>query len=146
MKNSKQFIKTECAILMGLPAVFISDCQNGTTDQAAETAEETPAATYTITYNANGAETGTVPTDSAAYEEGNTVTVLGNTGELTKTNYILPGWNTRADGSGTTYTAGSTFTIGDADITLYALWSFETIIYNDCYSRANSICLDDSGT
>ena len=149
MKNSKQFIKTTGAILMVLLAVFISGCQNGTTDQAAETAaettEETPAATYTVTYNANGAETGTVPSDSAAYEEGNTVTVLGNTGELTKTNYILPGWNTRADGSGTTYKAGSTFTIGDADVSLYALWSFETIIYDDCYSVAKSTCLDDSG-
>ena len=33
------------------------------------------ATTYTVTYDANGAENGSVPTDSTNYEQGQTVTV-----------------------------------------------------------------------
>ena len=38
---------------------------------------------------------------------GATVTVLGNTGSLVKTGYTFTGWNTAANGSGTSYTAGT---------------------------------------
>ena len=77
---------------------------------------------YSIIYKANGATSGTVPVDSNRYTTGATVTVLGNTGNLAKTGYSFAGWNTRADGMGTSYTAGSTFTMGSANVTLYAKW------------------------
>ncbi len=79
--------------------------------------------TYTVTYNANGG-TGNVPTDAnSPYNSGSTVTVLGNIGSpaLSKTGYVFGGWNTQADGNGTTYAAGDNFTI-NANTTLYALW------------------------
>ncbi|MDP6054062.1 MAG: InlB B-repeat-containing protein, partial [Candidatus Latescibacteria bacterium] len=85
--------------------------------------QPTPVATYTVTYNANGADSGSVATDSTSYENGMTVTVLNNTGNLARTGYSLTGWNTAADGSGTTYTTGNTFTMGSANVTLYAQWS-----------------------
>jgi len=78
---------------------------------------------YSVSYNANGATSGTVPVDSNSYAAGATVTVLGNTGGLTKTGYTFAGWNTKADGTGTSYTAGSTFTMGSANVTLYARWN-----------------------
>ena len=81
------------------------------------------SSTYTVTYDANGATSGTAPVDETEYDaDNNTVTVLGNTGNLAKTDYIFSGWNTKADGSGTTYTAGETFTIS-ASTTLYAKWT-----------------------
>lgn len=80
-----------------------------------------PATTYTVTYDANGATTGSVPTDATAYESGDEVTVLGNTGSLVKTNYTWSGWNTKADGTGTDRAAASTFNI-TANTTLYAKW------------------------
>ena len=84
------------------------------------------SSTYTVTYNANGATSGTVPTDATEYDDGNnTVTVLGNTGDLAKTHYTFGGWNTKADGTGTNYTAGNTFTIS-ASTTLYAKWNGNT--------------------
>ena len=52
-------------------------------------AEEYPNPTYTVTYHGNSSSGGTVPIDSTAYYQGNTVTVLGNTGSLVKTNYTL---------------------------------------------------------
>jgi uncharacterized repeat protein (TIGR02543 family) len=82
--------------------------------------------TYTVTYDGNGATGGSAPTDSTTYTEGSTVTVLGNPGTLEKTSYTFAGWNAASDGSGETYVAGSTFTMGTADVTLYAVWSQNT--------------------
>ena len=81
-----------------------------------------PAVTYTVTYDGNGNTSGSVPVGGNAYEEGQTVTVLGNTGNLVKAGYAFAGWNTVAGGSGTDYTDGTTFTMGTADIILYAKW------------------------
>jgi len=74
----------------------------------------------TVTYDGNGNNTGTVPTDSNLYTNGATVTVLGH-GNLVKSGYTFDGWNTAADGSGTSYEADDTFTFTDT-ITLYAQW------------------------
>jgi hypothetical protein len=88
-----------------------------------------PAVTYNVTYNGNGKTGGSVPTDSHAYEEGETVTVLGNTGSLinippagTAEAFKFGVWNTQADGLGTDYAASATFTMGTADVVLYAKW------------------------
>ena len=77
--------------------------------------------TYTVTYNGNGNTSGSVPTDSTSYNSGASVTIKGNTGNLAKTNYTFEGWNTKSDGTGTSYTSGSTFTI-TKNTTLYAIW------------------------
>ncbi|WP_238919050.1 InlB B-repeat-containing protein, partial [Clostridium sp. YIM B02555] len=79
--------------------------------------------TYTVTYDGNGNTGGTVPTDSASYTSGQTVTAAANSGSLVKTGYTFAGWNTLANGSGTDYAAGSgTFSIA-ANTTLYAKWT-----------------------
>ncbi len=113
---------------------------------------------YTVTYDVNGGS-GTAPIDpNNPYGQGATVTVLGNPTNLTKSgatfagwstqingtplgatfimgtsNVILyavwtsnpswafAGWNTRSDGTGTTYASGQTFTI-TSNVTLYAVW------------------------
>ncbi len=82
--------------------------------------------TYSVTYDANGATSGDVPTDETAYSPDATVTVLGNTGSLAKTGYAFGGWNTQADGEGTNYTADATFNI-TGNTTLYAKWNTKTI-------------------
>ncbi|SFG06678.1 Listeria/Bacterioides repeat-containing protein [Desulfotomaculum arcticum] len=86
----------------------------------------TTAATYTVTYNGNGSSSGSVPIDRTSYNSGDTVTVAGNGGGLTKTGYTFTGWNTAANGSGTTYAAGSGTFIISADTTLYAKWVLNT--------------------
>jgi hypothetical protein len=78
---------------------------------------------YTVTYNGNGNTGGSAPTDAnSPYASGASVTVLGNTGFLTKTGFTFNNWNTAADGSGTAYSAGETFTI-TANRVLYAQWT-----------------------
>lgn len=82
--------------------------------------------TYTVTYNGNTNTGGTAPTDSSSpYNYNSTVTVLGNTGPLTKTGYTFASWNTAANGTGTSYAVAATFTIS-ANTTLYAQWTINT--------------------
>jgi uncharacterized repeat protein (TIGR02543 family) len=83
---------------------------------------EIRVALASVTYNGNGNTGGAPPTDPNTYSSGQTVTVLGNTGGLTKTGYVFSGWNTAANGSGTTYQPGGTFNMPSNNIVLYAVW------------------------
>lgn len=80
--------------------------------------------TYSVTYNGNTNTSGSVPTDSPLYASGSTITVLGNSSSpvLEKSGFTFAGWNTEADGSGTSYTPENTFTINE-NTTLYAQWT-----------------------
>jgi uncharacterized repeat protein (TIGR02543 family) len=92
------------------------------------------SSTYTVTYNGNGATAGLVPVDANRYQQGQTVNVLGNSGSLAKSGaYSFIGWNTKTDGSGTTYTQGSSFKMGTANVTLYAQWTLNPT-YNVTYN------------
>ena len=82
--------------------------------------------TYSVTYNANDATSGDVPVDDNEYDSGDEVTVLGNTGNLAKTGNTWSGWNTLANGTGTTYQADDTFEITE-NTTLYAKWTPKSI-------------------
>jgi uncharacterized repeat protein (TIGR02543 family) len=61
--------------------------------------------------------------DTAKYASGSTVTVLGNTGILVKTGSVFSGWNSSAAGTGSGHASGSTFTMGSANVSLYATWT-----------------------
>ncbi|WP_167815196.1 InlB B-repeat-containing protein [Sporolactobacillus shoreae] len=96
---------------------------------------------YLVTYNDNGSTAGSVPTDNNAYKEQDTVTVQNNTGNLGKDGYTFDGWNTKPDGSGTTYAPGAQLTMGTSDVTLYAKWTknFYLITYNGNGSNEDDI-------
>jgi uncharacterized repeat protein (TIGR02543 family) len=105
--------------------------------------EQIPA--YIVTYNANGAESGEVPSDTEQYYEGDSVRVLGNSGSLEKYCFDFDGWNTKSDGSGPTYTFGAKFPMGDADVTLYALWteqSKQSVTYDANGASGGSVPVD----
>lgn len=84
---------------------------------------------YIVTYDSNTATSGTVPASATIARSGATLTLATNSGTLAKTNYTFGGWNTAADGSGTTYAVSSTSYLPIADSTLYAQWN-STISYN----------------
>ena len=77
------------------------------------------AAVYTISYNANG---GSGAPSSQTKDGGIDITLSGTI--PTRSGCIFTGWNTKADGSGTSYASGATFT-GNANTTLYAQWDFQ---------------------
>lgn len=79
---------------------------------------------YKVTYNANGATSGTLPSGTFCYTPGQSVTVKSNSGALSKDGTVAFLWNTAANGSGTAYVEGpGSFIMGAGDVTLYAQWS-----------------------
>jgi uncharacterized repeat protein (TIGR02543 family) len=125
------------SVIVLMSAAILVSCGRGTSTNS--------ASTYTITYNGNGNTGGSVPIDSTIYSEGQTVTVLGNTGNLVETGYSFVGWNTQANGSGTTYAQGQTFPMGEANITLYAIWAeIYTITYNGNSNTGGSVPVDSA--
>jgi len=96
---------------------------NAGTASAADNLTVSVAAEYTVAYDGNGNTGGDVPIDSTPYNQGQTVTVLGDPGSLTKAENNFVGWNTKADGTGIAYSQGQTFPMGGANTTLYAKWS-----------------------
>ena len=79
--------------------------------------------TLTINFDGNGSTGGSTASQQIA--AGNTASL--NSNGFTRTGYVFTGWNTAADGSGTSYTDGADYTVtpatGDVTVTLYAQWA-----------------------
>ena len=123
--TSGQATCTTTALALG--AHTLAATYSGAINYAVSTSSnysQTILPTYTVSYDGNGATSGGVPNDATAYISDVTVTVLANSGSLTRTGYTLAGWNSAADGSGAFYAAGgsASFTMGSANVTLYAQW------------------------
>ena len=76
--------------------------------------------TYAVTYSGNGNTGGTAPAAQVKYP-GINITLRTNSGSLVKSGKFFDGWNTAADGSGTDYAVGASYTT-DAALPLYAKW------------------------
>jgi uncharacterized protein (TIGR02145 family)/uncharacterized repeat protein (TIGR02543 family) len=78
-----------------------------------------------VSFNGNGADSGDMSGDNVIVASGSFTTLPANT--YTKTNYRFIGWNTSANGTGTSYVDEgeytSTATVADQNVTLYAMWS-----------------------
>ena len=77
--------------------------------------------TFTVTFNSNGG-TGTMVSQPFTYNVAQNLT--SNT--FTRTGYTFNGWNTQANGQGTTYTDQQSVTLTTAGLTLYAQWKANT--------------------
>ena len=75
--------------------------------------------TYTVTYDANGGS-GTMTDKKSPYADGAAATVLTN--GFTRSRYTFTGWNTQADGKGTSCKAGDIIDVTE-NIVLYAQWT-----------------------
>jgi uncharacterized repeat protein (TIGR02543 family) len=77
---------------------------------------------YSVTYDANGG-IGSVPTGGASYKQYQPVSILGNTGGLSNGSLEFNGWNTKADGTGDSYSGPSNgFNMPPQNVILYAQW------------------------
>ena len=101
----------------------------------------------TINFNGNGATSGSMSPIQVAV--GGQVKLPANT--YTKTDEVFTGWNTQADGGGTsyddqaTYTAATDPTESDLNVTLYAQWgqvfgkdTLQGFALTDCQQQASS--------
>lgn len=76
------------------------------------------ADTYTVEYDKNTTDDVSVPDSQTKNHD----TVLTLSSDIpTRTGYTFTGWNTKADGTGTSYIAGGELSINN-NITLYAQW------------------------
>lgn len=73
--------------------------------------------TYSVAYNGNGKDSGSTSDQTKVHGVNLTLRQNG----YTKAGYAFTGWNTRANGTGTSYAAGGTYS-ANADVTLYAQW------------------------
>ena len=71
-----------------------------------------------VSYDANG---GVGTMESVTGDVGSEIVIQQN--GFTRSEYTFTGWNTQADGKGTAYKAGDSFTLTDKDTVLYAQWS-----------------------
>lgn len=76
---------------------------------------------YTISYRGNSATGGTEP-QIKQFSIGDTL-IPGTAGTLTKNGYTFTGWNSIADGTGSSYHAGDTVIADTVNIVLYAQWT-----------------------
>ena len=81
--------------------------------------------TYTVTYNANGGNNA-----PSAQTKTHGVALTLTNAKATRTGYTFVSWNTKSDGTGTTYNPGGTYT-ANASVTLYAQWT--PVIYTISY-------------
>jgi len=98
--------------------------------------------TYTIKYSANGGS-GTMSDTSCTYDSNCTL----RTNSFTRTGYTFNGWNTKSDGSGTSYTNSQAVknlvSSNNGSITLYAKWKSSNNIctvgttYENCLLNEN---------
>jgi uncharacterized repeat protein (TIGR02543 family) len=84
------------------------------------------ANTYTVKFNGNGATSGTMKSSTKTY--GKTYTLTANAYE--RTGYTFAGWNTKADGSGTSYADQASIKnlakTNGKTVKLYAQWTANT--------------------
>lgn len=106
-----------------LPFPEIYKAKNPTTDK------------FSVTYNGNGASGSVI--DSNEYSIADEVTVLENKFTAPE-GKVFKEWNTKADGSGTSYLGGATFSIV-SDTTLYAIWKDAQIEQGNYFELVNSL-------
>jgi len=83
---------------------------------------------YDVIYDGNGYTAGTLPENAVMLSAGDEYTVPAPADlrkDIGDDTWLFRCWNTAADGSGTEYMPGETFTITE-DVTLYATWYQQT--------------------
>jgi uncharacterized repeat protein (TIGR02543 family) len=91
------------------------------------------APTFTVTYDGNGATSGSVPVNSNRYGQGESVPVAYNAGGLARSGFSFLGWSTSLGATVPTYTvSGSTvspssFNMGSGNVVLYAVWKSDAV-------------------
>lgn len=104
----------------GTYSVYCSGWSQGSYEDSAKVTFTVTPNTYTVSYNANG---GSGAPSAQTKTHGVNLTLSST--KPTRTGYTFKNWNTAANGSGTSYSAGGTYS-ANAAATLYAQWTANT--------------------
>ena len=107
----------QSTLIVALAVALLAGCLEPTNVSNAHT-----PAIYTLTYNGNGATSGTVPIDNKKYKDGDTVIVQGNIGNLAHSSNVFTGWAAEQTATEPQLTENSSFRI-KRSLTLYAVWA-----------------------
>jgi hypothetical protein len=83
---------------------------------------ESMAAKKSVSYNSNGATSGTAPATQTTSNYG-TVTVSNNSGNLAILNQTFSGWDTSNTATVATYQPGDQLTLNNDNVNLFAVWT-----------------------
>ncbi|MFQ6729630.1 MAG: InlB B-repeat-containing protein, partial [Alphaproteobacteria bacterium] len=120
------FTEDSADYMVLMPIEFGGDGGNTGGGTGGDTGGGSQTITYSVKYNANGGS-GTMSNSSHTYGVAKTL----STNTFTRTGYTFNGWNTTADGTGTSYSDGASVTnltsTNGATINLYAQWTANPI-------------------
>ena len=132
-----------------LPSILLFLLSCGGIEDLYDKVSKEKTSYYRVLYDGNSNESGTPPGDSNLYKEGDSFSVLGNSGNLTKTDYCFNGWNLHSDGNSSFYDENYSFTIGISNVTFFAQWLAarwaRTVTASSSNSQINSVAVDSSG-
>ena len=136
---------TPCQAPLNGDTHYSATCKDGYTLSGYDT--YTPSCTanaYTVKYNANGGS-GTMSDQARKYNDN--VALTANV--FTRSGYTFKNWNTKTDGTGTTYTDKQVANLSSASgatVTLYAQWTActYTVVYNS--NKPSTATASISGT
>ena len=94
-----------------------------------------------LTYDGNEAGSGSVEATVGRVDEDVSVAQNG----FERAGYTFEGWNTKADGSGTAYVPGASFTLTEGDDVLYAQWKEAVPVALVYRAEANGNVTDGKG-
>ena len=97
------------------------------------------AFTFTITFSGNDP----AYDETAIQKIGKGIPIELKRNPLKREGYVLIGWNTEADGSGTSYTNGQRVSF-DGDITLYAQWAIALTSETTTLTDGNTYSFDSN--
>ena len=83
---------------------------------------------FSVTYDGNSNSAGAAPQSQDSFVGAAAITLQSNPGSLSRTGYLLNGWNTAANGSGTAYALGQANIRFNGAVTLYAQWTGATYV------------------
>lgn len=99
---------------------------------------------YTVKYDGNGATGGSTASSTHTYDTAGNLVSNG----FSRTGYTFKGWNTKPDGTGTSYANSASVknltTAHNTTVTLYAQWKVNTYTYNINYKSSTGKSLGTS--
>ena len=81
---------------------------------------------YAVSFHGNGSTSDINSVPGPETKTHGVYLTLPDEGSLVKTGYTFGGWNTAANGSGTSYAASASYGV-DAAVTLYAQWTANSL-------------------
>lgn len=150
--SDREFVTTLCDYVVNNVAVFYraqpeyhAGWQNRYRSEKADClayiAEDEAQQADSLSYNANGGSGKMSATDGTVNKS---VKVAACT--FTRDGYEFMGWNTKKDGSGKSYAAGSSYTLTEGDDVLYAQWKKKQTVVPTPPAETDDAVSDNEGS